>query len=243
MRAEVYFVNAKELLIPWGTRSRIMIPSPEVPSGIPVGCNGNLIVEFRDYLTFIKKVAGVKATFSLDDISERIMGELNPIVSECILGGERQVGVNALIALQGNSRALGKRICEELDKELMSIGLGVANLNILSINYPKEVQEMAEKVAAQSFVGDVGKYSTIAMADSFGQSGGSAAGAAAQMGMGLQMGQQIMANMNAQPTPQAQNQPAQQAPSQPAPADAKFCPTCRKMVATNFCPDCGTQTV
>ena len=62
MRAEVYFVNAKQLLLPWGTRQRIMIPSQEVPSGVPVGCNGNLIVEFRDYLTFIKKVAGVKAT-------------------------------------------------------------------------------------------------------------------------------------------------------------------------------------
>ena len=46
LRAEVYFVNAKELLLKWGTRQRIMIPTQEVPSGIPVGCNGNLIVEF-----------------------------------------------------------------------------------------------------------------------------------------------------------------------------------------------------
>ena len=60
MRAEVYFVNSKELLLPWGTRQRIMIPTPEVPTGIPVGCNGNLIVEFRDYQKFIEQVAGVK---------------------------------------------------------------------------------------------------------------------------------------------------------------------------------------
>ena len=82
MRAEVYFANAKQLLLPWGTRQRIMIPSPEVPSGIPIGCNGNLIVEFRDYPAFIKKVAGVKSTYSLNDISERIMGVLNPIIAE-----------------------------------------------------------------------------------------------------------------------------------------------------------------
>ena len=60
LRAEVYFVNAKELLLKWGTRQRIMIPTQEVPSGIPVGCNGNLIVEFRDYVQFINKIAGVK---------------------------------------------------------------------------------------------------------------------------------------------------------------------------------------
>ena len=243
MRAEVYFVNAKQLLLPWGTRQRIMIPSPEVPSGIPIGCNGNLIVEFRDYLVFIKKVAGVKSTYSLNDISERIMGVLNPIISECILNGERQLGVNALIGLQANSRALSKDISAELDKELLDIGLGVSSLNILSINYPKEVQEMAEKVAAQSFVGNVGKYAAISMADSFGkEGGGGVAGAAAQMGVGLQMGQQMMAGM------QMQQQPIQQQPVQPqaaasVPAGDKFCPTCRKMVATKFCPDCGTQTV
>ena len=43
MRAEIYFVNAKEMTLPWGTRQRIMIPTPEVPAGVPVGCNGNLI--------------------------------------------------------------------------------------------------------------------------------------------------------------------------------------------------------
>ncbi|MDL2263769.1 SPFH domain-containing protein [Synergistaceae bacterium OttesenSCG-928-I11] len=242
MRAEVYFVNAKQLLLPWGTRQRIMIPSPEVPSGIPVGCNGNLIVEFRDYLTFIKKVAGVKSTYSLDDISERLMGVLNPIIAECMLGGQQQIGVNALIGLQANSRALGKQMTAELDKELLDIGLGVASLNIQSINYPKEVQAMAEKVAAQSFVGDVGKYANIAMADSFGKEGGGGAAAQmAQMAMGMQMGQQMAAGMQ----PPAQQQPAQpSAPVPPAaPAGDKFCPTCRKMVATKFCPDCGTPTV
>jgi membrane protease subunit (stomatin/prohibitin family) len=236
MRAEVYFVNAKQLLLPWGTRQRIMIPSPEVPSGIPVGCNGNLVVEFRDYLAFIKKVAGVRSTYSLDDISERLMGVLNPIIAECMLGGQRQIGVNALMGLQANSRALGKQMMAELDRELFDIGLGVASLNIQSINYPREIQAMAEKVAAQSFVSDVGRYANIAMADSFGRDGGGGAAAQmAQMAMGMHMGQQMAAGMQS---------PAQQRPAQPsAPVGDRFCPTCRKMVAAKFCPDCGTQTV
>jgi membrane protease subunit (stomatin/prohibitin family) len=234
MRAEVYFVNAKQLLLPWGTRQRIMIPTPEVPSGIPVGCHGNLVVEFRDYLTFIKKVAGVKATYSLDEISERIMGNLNPIIAECILGGERQLGLNALAALQANSRALGKKMMAELDQELFDIGLGVANLNILAVNYPKEIQDMAEKMAAQAFVGDVGKYAAISMADSMGKGGGGGvASDVAQMAMGLQMGQQMSQRITGGVR---QQQP-------PTAAGDRFCPKCRKMVASNFCPDCGTQTV
>ena len=48
MRAEVYFINTKELTLNWGTRQRIMIPTPEVPTGIPVGMNGNVVVKFGE---------------------------------------------------------------------------------------------------------------------------------------------------------------------------------------------------
>ncbi len=266
MRAEVYFVNAKELTLPWGTRQRIMIPTPEVPTGIPVGCNGNLVLEFRDYQAFIQRVAGVRGTYSLEDVAERIMGELNPVVAEAILEGRQQTGLNVLIGLQQNSRKLGKAIQTELDKELSDFGLGVADVNIQAFHYPPEVQKMAEKVAAQSFVSDVGKYTAVSMADGMSVPGSAGTAAASGMGMamGMQMAGQVMGQMGAQPgpggqaacvcaacgyaspatvhfcpqcgTPMGQPQPAQ-------PAGDRFCPTCRKMVAGKFCPDCGTPTV
>ena len=272
LRAEVYFVNAKELLLKWGTRQRIMIPTQEVPSGIPVGCNGNLIVEFRDYVQFINKIAGVKSTYSLSDISERIMGELSGIVAEAVLEGRQNVGLNALVSLQANSRRLAKQMCAELDKELSDIGMGVADLNILSINYPPEVQKMAEKVASQSFVQDVGKYASVSMADSFDSpnGGGNFAAMGAAMAMGQQMAQQMAGAAQSKPAVQ-QPQPSQEAgtyvctgcgkhyaspakfcmecgkpvvrEAQNAPQGDRFCPNCRKMVSGKFCPDCGTQTV
>jgi len=237
MRAEVYFVNCKELLLPWGTRQRIMIPTAEVPSGIPVGCNGNLIVEFRDYQKFIEKVAGVKETYSLEDISERIMGELNPVVAEAILGGQQSIGINALISLQQNSRKLGKLINDELDKELMDFGLGAVDVNIHSINYPAEVQQMAERVAGQSFVGNVGKYAAVQMADSFDSpsGGNNIASMGAQLAMGAQMAQQmtgVMGNMQGAATLEQQTK---------APAANLICTGCGMTSSTpiKFCPECG----
>ncbi|MEA4911647.1 MAG: SPFH domain-containing protein, partial [Oscillospiraceae bacterium] len=190
-RAEIYFINTKELTMNWGTRQRIMIPTAEVPSGIPVGMNGNLVVEFRDYQKFIEKVAGVKPTYTLDDIGERIRGELDSIVSDAILNGQTTVGLNALVALQANSRTLGKKMCEELDKEMFDIGLGVRDLNIISVNYPEEVQRMAEKVAGQSFIQDAAKYATVAAADGMENGGGGVAGLGAQMAIGAQIAQQM----------------------------------------------------
>lgn len=230
LRAEVYFVNSKELLLNWGTRQRIMIPSPDVPSGIPVGCNGNLVVAFRDYQKFIDKIAGIKDKYTLEDISERIMGELNPVIAEAILKGEQAININALVALQQNSRSIGKVICEEIDKELADFGLTVSDLNINSFNYPKEVQQMAERAAGQSFINNVGKYTAIQMADSFDSpsGGNNIAGLGAQVAIGAQIAQQI------NDVPKTENA---------AQSGDRFCPTCRKMVNGKFCSNCGTQTV
>lgn len=228
LRTDVYFVNAKELLLNWGTRQRIMIPTPEVPSGIPVGMNGNLIVEFRDYQKFIEKVAGIKKTYTLADCAERILGELDGIVSEAVLNGQQSVGQGALVGIQANSRALGKKMTEEMDKEMFDIGLGVRDVNVISVNYPEDVQRMAEKAAGQAFVTDTAKYAAIAMADGMEKGdGGNVAAMGAQMAMGAQLAQQLTG--------------AQQG-AQPAAGD-KFCPNCRKMTNGAFCPDCGTQTV
>ncbi len=235
MRAEVYFVNAKELLMNWGTRQRIMIPTTEVPSGIPVGMNGNLVVEFRDYLAFIDKIAGVRHTFTLGDVSERILGEVGAIVAEAVLEGHSAVGVNAIVSIQANSRKLGRTIAEEMDKELFDIGLGVRDVNIISVNYPGEVQKMAEKVAGQAFVTNTGKYAAISMADGMEKGGGDVASLGAQVAMGAQMAQQMQQAFGAQG--------AAPAPAQEVQPGDRFCPKCRKLVPGAYCGYCGTETV
>ncbi len=270
IRAEIYFINSKELLLRWGTKQRIMIPTPEVASGVPVGCNGNMIIGFSDYLKFITNVAGVKSTYTLQDISERILGEMNAVLAEAILNGQTQVGLNVLFELQRNSRSLGKIIAAELDKELFDFGLSVKDVNINSFNYPPEVQKMAEKVASQSFVTDTGKFAAVNLAESFNQpgNGNNPAAFAAQMAMGMQMAQQ-MTQQNQQSFSQTAapgkgggswqctgcgqsfaqavkfcpecGKEVQQATG--TVGGDRFCPNCRKMVSGKFCSECGTATV
>ena len=48
-----------------GNPSKDHDPYPGGAIGYPGRCNGNLIVEFRDYVQFINKIAGVKSTYSL----------------------------------------------------------------------------------------------------------------------------------------------------------------------------------
>ena len=93
---------------------------------------------------------------------------------------------------------------------------------------------MAEKVAAQSFVTDMGKYTSVSMADSMSTPG--SAGSAAASGMGMAMGMQMAAQMMGQMGQMTQPQAAQ--PQQAAcvcascgyasPTQVKFCPQCGK---------------
>ncbi|MCI5892121.1 MAG: SPFH domain-containing protein [Clostridiales bacterium] len=244
MRAEVYFINTKQVLVNWGTRQRIMIPTPEVPTGIPVGMNGNVIVKFDDdpeaIHSFIASIAGVKDEFTIEDISERIMGKLNAVIAGAILNGQTNVPTDSLINIQANSLEIGNAICGKLDEITNQFGMDTIDLTIADVNYPEDVMKMAEQAAATSFVGDVGKFAAVQMAQSFNNpdAGGNVASAGAQMGMGLAMAQQMGQAMN---SAMQQPQTAQQAA--PQQGGDRFCPKCRKMVSGKFCSDCGTPTV
>ncbi len=234
LRAEVYFVNAKELLLKWGTRQRIMIPTQEVPSGIPVGCNGNLIVEFRDYVQFINKIAGVKSTYSLSDISERIMGELS---------GKRPAERRAQRPLCQQDRcALNWKISARGGSEHFE-------------------HSMAEKVASQSFVQDSlpmaerrREFRGHGRGDGDGPADGAADGGRGSVQTGCsaaaafqEAGTYVCTGCGKHYASPAKfcmecGKPVVRE-AQNAPQGDRFCPNCRKMVSGKFCPDCGTQTV
>ena len=50
MRAEVLFVNTKELTINWGTKNAISIPAPGLPGGMPIRAFGNFSIKVGDGL-------------------------------------------------------------------------------------------------------------------------------------------------------------------------------------------------
>ena len=90
------------LKFPFNLLNLLEIFDGKRPAGITPVSYTHLDVYKRQQ--FINKIAGVKSTYSLSDISERIMGELSGIVAEAVLEGRQNVGLNALVSLQANSR-------------------------------------------------------------------------------------------------------------------------------------------
>lgn len=232
MRSEVLFVNTKEFEVKWGTKNPISVQAQGLPGGMPICAFGSFVIKVDDYLNLIAKVAGVKDIYKVEDVKERVIARLDPLLMKWIAREGKD-----MFNLQANAIEIGDAIGSELDQELQSIGIAVMKFDIQSFTYPEEIQKMQQKAASHSMIGDMQKYQQVAAADSMGSSnsrGGSVAADMINLQMGMAMGQQMAEQMKG-----SQNQSA---PGQPPVAEGavNFCPNCgAKAPVGNFCSSCG----
>ena len=232
-RAEVLFINTKEQTVKWGTKNAINLPAAGLPGGMPIRAFGTFSCKIADHDVVIDKLAGVKNSYSVADVKERITATLDQTIMSWIAKEGKD-----MFNLQVYAREIAEGVRSDLDADMSKIGISITDFTIESFSYPEEVKKMQEKAAAQAMVGDVNKYTQISMADSMGNNGGNIGGNMAstmmQMQMGMAMGQQMVNTMN-------QGGVTGAAP-QAAAIGAKFCPNCGTPAnGAKFCSNCGTQ--
>ncbi|NLL72671.1 MAG: hypothetical protein GX237_04000 [Clostridiales bacterium] len=230
MRAEVLFINTKEFTSKWGTQNAINIPTQALPGGMPIRANGTFNFKINDYIKLIDKVAGVRQTYKIEDVQLRI----RPIIDQLLMKWITKEGKD-MFNLQANSFDIGNGIKTDLDMQLFDIGLSITGFNIMSFNYPPEIQKMINKSASHSMVGDLNRYQQVEMTDGIASGkikGGGTASDMAGMMMGMNVANQMMNNMNQASSSQNQNTGTK----------PNFCPNCgQKTGDTNFCPNCGNK--
>ena len=243
IRAEVLFVNTKEFTVKWGTKNAVMLPCAGLPGGLPIRAFGTFQMKVSDYVRLIDTIAGVKDTYSVDDVKTRVLSILDQLLMKWI-GREGK----DMFHLQASAYDIGKGMQEDLDMELLKMGMTVTGVQISSFSYPQEIQEKINAAAGYQMVGDMNRYQQGKLADGLDQPGG-AAGSTTGMGFGMaagmQMAQQMMQSMQ-QPTQQPAKQPAggKHCPSCGAAVQAgdKFCSGCgQKLEVAAFCPSCGAK--
>ena len=230
IRAEVLFINTKEFTVRWGTKNAINLPAPGLPGGMPIRAFGTFNFKVSDYDCFIEKIAGIKKQYVVDDVKDRVMSLSDQLLMKWIVKEGKD-----MFNIQANAYDIGKGIAEDLDMELMKIGITVTGFVIQSVSYPEQIARMQEKVASQSMAANMSHYTQMAMADSMTQNtaGSNMAADMAGMQMGMMMGQQ-MANQMA-------NTMNSNSSANPAP---KFCPNCGTPTnGAKFCSNCGQKLI
>ena len=224
LRAEVIFINTKELTLKWGTKNAINIPAVGLPGGMPIRAFGTMSCKVDDYQILIEKISGVQRQYNIEDIKERVMSMLDQLLMKWIVREGKD-----MFNLQANAHEISSGIQSDLDLEMRKIGLSVTNFAVSSFNYPEEIKKMQEKAAAQSMVGDVNRNTSGVASDM------------AQIQMGMMMGQQMVNQMG------GAQQSSQQSNSNTSNGNEnvpKFCPNCgTKTNGAKFCPECGTKLI
>lgn len=247
MRVEVLFVNTKEFTVKWGTQNPINIPTPQLPGGMPIRANGTFNFKVNDYVGLIDKVAGVRTSYLVDDVKIRITSVLDQLLMKWISREGKD-----MFNLQANASDIAGGIKDDLDMQIMDMGMKITGFNIMSFNYPKEIQDMITKNASHGIIGDLSKYQQVSVTDAMASGKLSGSGAASDMAgmmMGMNMANEMMKNMNQSNPNQSQSQASSQT-NQPSSSNAgggqmpNFCPNCgQKTTGANFCPNCGQKLV
>ena len=227
LKAEVLFINTKEFLVKWGTKSPINIQAPGMPGGMPIRAFGSFNVKISDHMVLIDKIAGIKSQFTVDDVKQRALAVVDQLLMKWIVREGKD-----MFNLQANSFEIAKGIKTDLDMEMIKIGLTVTSLNIENFSYPDSVQNMINKNAAYGMVGNVGHYQNVAMMEAMEKNPNSSMANMAQAGMGMQMGMNMMNEMkkNIESTSSSNS-------------NKKVCKNCGEDLGENskFCGNCGTK--
>ena len=233
LRAEILFINTKELLVKWGTKNAINLPAPGLPGGMPIRAFGTFNCRIVEHAVVIDKLAGIRQTYTVDDVKERIIASLDQLLMSWIAKEGRD-----MFNLQADARNIAKGIESDLDMDMRKLGIGITDFTIESFSYPEEIKKMQEKAAAQSMVGDMNKYTQMAAADGMGK-GHAGSGVASDMvnlQMGMALGQQMVNQMNRNQNTAGTGMNAANG------AAPKFCPNCGTPTSgTKFCGNCGNQ--
>lgn len=234
MRVEVLFVNTKEFTVRWGTQNPINIPAPQLPGGMPIRANGTFQFKVNDYTTLIDKIAGIRDSYLVEDVKIRITSILDQLLMKWVTKEGKD-----MFNLQANAQEIGKGISDDLNMELMDDGMKITGFQVMSFNYPKEIQDMINKNASMGMVGDVAKYQQISVADAMAKGGSSGSSSAADMA-GMMVGMNIAKDMV--DTMKDSNSGNQQAAGGASIQGPKFCPNCgQKNEGAKFCPNCGQK--
>jgi membrane protease subunit (stomatin/prohibitin family) len=236
-KSEVYFFSTRlQIDQKWGTATPITIRDKEF-GAVRLRCFGIYNYRIADPKLFFNQVSGTRECYFAADLE----GQLRDSILAHITDTFANSGV-PFLDLAANQSALAGKITDLVKPAFAALGLELNSFVVENVSLPDELAKVLDQRIGMGIVGDVGRYTQYAAAESLDLAAANTGGGAG-VGMGLGAGAavaQVLAS-SLKPIPVAAPvivaAPASTAPA----ADTKFCIDCGKPIParSKFCAECG----
>ncbi|MBQ7063659.1 MAG: SPFH domain-containing protein [Firmicutes bacterium] len=146
-KGEVIFINTRDFTMTWGTKNALLVPFPGFTGGVPIRAFGTYILNVDEMTTLLDTMAGTRKEYTVEDVRLRVDSMLDQLLMKWIT----EEG-NDLFTLQNQADRIAKGIQDDLDMELLKIGLTIHHFKISSFSYPKEIQARINAAASEKIL-------------------------------------------------------------------------------------------
>lgn len=193
-KADVYFVNTRLFTgNKWGTANPIMMRDPDFGI-VRVRAYGTFDFHVVNPQVFLREVAGTDDHFRLDEFADTMRSRIVSVFSDALASSKVPV-LDAASRYQELGEALQPLINPAMTAKY---GIEIPSFIVENVSVPPEVEQAIDKRSSMSAIGNLNDYVKFQMAEGLGKGeGGGTASAAAQLGAGLALGQQMAAAFGA----------------------------------------------
>jgi membrane protease subunit (stomatin/prohibitin family) len=244
-KSEVYFFSTRlQIDQKWGTATPITFRDKEF-GAVRLRCYGIYSYRIADPRVFFNQISGTRASY--------LAGDLEGQLRDTIIGRMTEVFASSdipFLDMAANQAVLAGKLAEQMQPAFAALGLALEQFAVQNVSLPDELQKVFDQRVGMNMVGDLGRYTLYAAAESLDLSAANTSGAAG-MGMGLGAGAavaQVMSNALKPAMYAPAVIPAQAVAPTPALAGGtaaaegtKFCIECGKPIPqrAKFCAECG----
>jgi len=248
-KSEVYFFSTRlQTDQKWGTATPITIRDKEF-GAVRLRSYGIYSYRVADPRVFFNQISGTRDIYRAADLEGQLRDTIVGSMTEVFAASDL-----SFLDMAANHTVLGEKIVERMKPAFAALGLGLDQFVVQNVSLPEELQKVFDQRVGMNMVGDLGRYTLYAAAESLDLSAANTSGAAS-MGMGLGAGAavaQVLSNAlkpsmtapGAAPTPAPvliSASASESAAAYSAPGASKFCIDCGKPIPqlAKFCPECG----
>ncbi|HEX5234923.1 MAG TPA: SPFH domain-containing protein [Silvibacterium sp.] len=232
-KSDVYFFATRlQIDQKWGTATPITVRDKEF-GAVSLRCYGIYSYRISDPRTFFTQISGTREIYFVADLEGQLRNTIIARMTEIFANSDL-----AFLDLTANQAALGSKLIEQIKPAFSALGLALDQFVVENISLPDELQKNLDQRIGMNIVGDLGRYTQFAAAESMpiaAANSGGAAGMGMGLGAGAAVGQTMMSSL--------QSATAGAASATAVPAATKFCTQCGKSIpqGAHFCPECGKQ--